>query len=149
LVLPVLFGSTVIAQFKGAQLWSGLLTYHNYKKFPVSFINMKGQKVNGGSGGKGAGRGAGKGPGGAGGNSGNGRGSNGSFDAATGQGTHNARPSAKWGNRQAAPPHGKYEWGRPFKDGATRGRDSILTLFNTQPTVRALGAEHVTMAKGG
>jgi hypothetical protein len=32
-VLPVLFGSTVIAQLKGAQLWYGLMPYHNCKKF--------------------------------------------------------------------------------------------------------------------
>jgi hypothetical protein len=109
---------------------------------------MKGQKVSGGSGGKGAGKGAGKGPGGAEGNSGNGRGSNGSSDSAKGPGTHSARPSAKWGNGQAAPPHGQFEWGRPFKDGTIRGGDSILTLSNTHPTARALGAEDVTEAKG-
>jgi hypothetical protein len=98
---------------------------------------MKGQKASGGSGGKGVG-----------GNSGNGRGSNGSSDSAMGPGTHSARPSAKWGNGQAAPPHGQFEWGRPFKDGTIRGGDSILTLSNTHPTVRALGAEHVSEAKG-
>jgi hypothetical protein len=121
----------VTAQFKGAQLWSGLMTYHNYQKFPVSFSNMKGQTASGGSGGKGAGRGAGR-----------------PSNVAAGQGTHHARPSAKWGNRQAVPPHGQYEWGRPFRDGATRGRDSALTLSNTQPAVRASGAEFVSNATG-